>query len=209
MLVEETRPQPFVVGLFSGKSKPGNVYEFLKDFVEEMGDLEGNGLMHDNKVYAVAVSSVICDAPARAFLKQIKGHSGYSGCDKCTQPGMYNSKMTFPEDDAPIRTNVAFDEMEDAEHHRGLNPFHTLRIRMITQFPLDYMHWICLGVMRRLLRLCTKGPLTFRLDPQTKDLISSGLLSLSSFKPRICTKAAIAEGSRQFHLLCNTFKMSY
>ena len=42
MLVEAARPQPFVIGLFSGKSKPGNVDEFLKDFVEEMG-LEGNG----------------------------------------------------------------------------------------------------------------------------------------------------------------------
>ncbi len=27
--------------------------------------------------------------------------------------------MTFLEVDAPIRTNVAFDEMEDAEHHKG------------------------------------------------------------------------------------------
>ena len=33
-LVEAARPQPFVIGLFSGKS---NVDEFLKDFVEEMG----------------------------------------------------------------------------------------------------------------------------------------------------------------------------
>ena len=184
MLVEATRPQPFVIGLFSGKSKPGNVDEFLKDFVEEMGDLEGNGLMHDNKVYAVAVSSVVCDAPARAFLKRIKGHSGYSGCDKCTQPGVYNSKMTFPEVDAPIRTNVAFDEMEDAEHHKGPSPFQSIHLGIITQFPLDYMHCICLGVMRRLLRLWTKGPLTCRLGPQTKDLISSALLSLSSFMPR-------------------------
>ena len=49
MLVEATRPQP-CTGLFSGKSKPGNVDIFMKDFVEEMGDLEGNGLMDDNKV---------------------------------------------------------------------------------------------------------------------------------------------------------------
>ena len=76
----------------------------------------------------MVLSSVVCDAPARAFLKCIKGHSGYSGCDKCTQPGVYNSKMTFPEVDAPIRTNVAFDDMEDAEHHKGPNPFHTMKV---------------------------------------------------------------------------------
>ena len=68
---------------------------------------------------AIWAISVVCDASARAFLKCIKGHSGYSGCDKCTQPGVYNSKKTFLEVDAPIRTNVAFDEMEDAEHHKG------------------------------------------------------------------------------------------
>ena len=76
----------------------------------------------------VALSRVVCDAPARAFLKRIKGHSGYNGCDKCIQPGLYNLKMTFPEVDAPIRTNVAFNEMEDAEHHKGPNPFHTMKV---------------------------------------------------------------------------------
>ena len=60
-----------------------------------MGDLEGNGLTI--KYSLLLCPSVACDAPARAFLKRIKRHSGYSGCDKCTQPGVYNSKMTFPE----------------------------------------------------------------------------------------------------------------
>lgn len=30
----------------------------------------------------VQISSVICDAPARAFVKAVKSHTGYSGCDK-------------------------------------------------------------------------------------------------------------------------------
>ena len=42
--------------------------------------------------------------------------------------GVYNSKMTFPEVDGPIQTNVAFDDMEDAEHHKGANPFHTMKV---------------------------------------------------------------------------------
>ena len=97
---------------------------------------------------------------------------------------MYNSKMTFPEVDAPIQTNVTFDEMEDAGHHKGPSPFRSIHLGMITQFPLDYMHCICLGGMRRLLRLWTKGPLTCRLGRQTKDVISGALLSLCSFMPR-------------------------
>ena len=96
-----------------------------------MGDLEGNGLTI--KYSLLLCPSVACDAPARAFLKRIKRHSGYSGCDKCTQPGVYNSKMTFPEVDAPTQTNVAFDEMEDA-HYKGPSPFHTMKVKLKSSF---------------------------------------------------------------------------
>ncbi|KER26738.1 hypothetical protein T265_06099 [Opisthorchis viverrini] len=40
---------------------------------------------------------IICDSPARAFLKQAKRHTGYHGCDYCTQNGMQvGTRMTFP-----------------------------------------------------------------------------------------------------------------
>lgn len=32
---------------------------------------------------------MILDAPARAFLKCIKGHSGYFSCERCTEEGVY------------------------------------------------------------------------------------------------------------------------
>ena len=31
--------------------------------------------------------SFACDTPARAYVKNIKGHSGYFGCEKCSQEG--------------------------------------------------------------------------------------------------------------------------
>ena len=55
----------------------------------------------------------MCDAPARAMLKNVKGHTGYSGCEKCTTRGEYShegNKMSYPEVGAPVRTNVVFDE---------------------------------------------------------------------------------------------------
>jgi hypothetical protein len=51
------------------------------------------------------------------FVKNIKGHSRYFGCEKCTQEGDYHNKMTFPETNATLRTDVSFDEMGQEEHH--------------------------------------------------------------------------------------------
>lgn len=52
---------------------------------------------------------IVCDTPARAFIKQIK-YSGYHGCDTCNQNGVWLRKMTFSETDADLRINASFDE---------------------------------------------------------------------------------------------------
>lgn len=40
------------------------------------------------------ISCIICDAPAKAFVKSIKQFSGYYGCDKCIQKGQWLGHMT-------------------------------------------------------------------------------------------------------------------
>ena len=40
------------------------------------------------KELTITFKSVICDAPAKAFVKSIKLCSGYFGCDKCYQGGV-------------------------------------------------------------------------------------------------------------------------
>lgn len=62
---------------------------------------------------------VICYTPARAFVKQVKGHTGYYGCDKCTQKGMWEGKTTFPEMNSPLHTDAHLDEMVQSSHHVG------------------------------------------------------------------------------------------
>ncbi|XP_070179237.1 uncharacterized protein [Littorina saxatilis] len=56
---------------------------------------------------------------------------------------------------------------------------------MVTQFPLDYMHLICLGVMRRLIWLWTKSPLekNIRLSAMSVQRLSDSLLQLKSHVP--------------------------
>ena len=52
--------------------------------------------------------------------------------------------MTFPETNATLRTDGAFKAMSDEDYHRGPNPFCELSIGMVSQFPIDYMHLVCL-----------------------------------------------------------------
>lgn len=174
---------PFVIGLFSGKAKPKNPEDFLTEFVSEMLELQLNGITLNGQVYKISIQAFVCDSPARAFIKQVKSHSGYSACEKCTCRGVWEGKITFPTLDAPLRTDESFNNESDEDHHIGPNPLKQLSLGMVSQFPLDYMHLVCLGVMRRLLMLWMKGPLNTRLGPQVKLQISQCLLSLRHFIP--------------------------
>ena len=132
----------------------------------------------------LAISAFICDAPARSFVKNTKAHNAYHGCDKCTDPGKYiSNRMTFPSSSAPLRTDTEFDEMADESHHKGPSPFNSLRVNMVTSFPLDYMHLVCLGVVRRLILGWMRGPLPCRISSRVVDQISALLVRLSRYAP--------------------------
>jgi len=46
---------PFVVGLYSGRKKPGDVNEFLRDFVTEGVALQANGISVDNRHFVIEI----------------------------------------------------------------------------------------------------------------------------------------------------------
>ena len=73
---------PFSIALFSGATKPSNVGEYLKDFIEELLSLLIDGIEVNLSHYGVEIDCFVCDAPARAFLKNIKLHNAYYGCEK-------------------------------------------------------------------------------------------------------------------------------
>lgn len=78
---------------------------------------------------------------------------------------------------------------EDEGHHRGISPLVELNIGFVSEFCLDPMHLVYLGVMRKLLNLWLKGPLSNRISSFDKNEISKSLLNLSKFIPHeICRK---------------------
>lgn len=111
---------------------------------------------------------MVCDTPARAFLKSVKGHTGFFSCERCETRGMTVKISTasktgvriFPETDAPLRTRKSFKKQTQPEHHR--KDMQSLLLRLpqfdpVKDFALDYMHMLRLGVMKSLLGKWVEG----------------------------------------------------
>lgn len=56
--------------------KPKCIFEFLKPFNDDLADVLMGGIVYNGQNILVEVSSFVCDAPARAFVKIIKSHNG-------------------------------------------------------------------------------------------------------------------------------------
>lgn len=87
MFKNDDSKKPLIIGIFSGTSKPNNLHDYLRNFIQEYEELGTKTLFFEGKNIHLVIHSVICDAPARAFVKCVKSFSGYHGCDKCAQEG--------------------------------------------------------------------------------------------------------------------------
>jgi len=73
--------------------------------------------------------------------------------------------MSFADVSAPRRTDVDFAAGVYDDHCREKSPLLLIPgTKLVTQFPLDYLYFICLGAVRKILYLWTKGPLNVRLS---------------------------------------------
>lgn len=174
-LIKEIGFQPFVCAIYCGKEKP-ELKLFLKDFVAELKDLIFSGITVNNVRYEIFVKCFTCDAPARAFLKGIKGHGGYYGCEKCVQKGKWQKgRLTFPNHFSSLRTDESFAQMKQKKHHKEKSPLVDIGIKMISMFPLDPMHLVYLGVMRKLLHIWTSGKSRTRISCKDINTINERL----------------------------------
>jgi len=140
---------PFIVAMFSGQSKPSPLEEYLKDFVTEYKHLKDNGIVFKDQTYTVNIDALICDAPARAYLKCIKGHTAYESCERCVIRGTrFEGRIVFCEQECTSRTDDSFSRVEYSNHQTGISPFIAAGIPCVSSFVLDYMHVVCLGVVR-------------------------------------------------------------
>ncbi|CAI6373446.1 unnamed protein product [Macrosiphum euphorbiae] len=176
----EIKHDPFIIGSYFGTKEPTNVEAYLEDFVKEASYLTINGLFINDRHMTFNIEGYICDAPARALVKCIKRHNAYFACEKCQVEGDHiNNRMCFADVSAPRRTDIDFAAGVYDDHCREKSPLLLIpRAKLVTQFPLDYLHLICLGTIRKMLYLWIKGPLNVRLSGVVVKNISYQLIEL-------------------------------
>lgn len=178
--------KPFIIGIFCGSKKPSPLNDFLYDFIAELKNLVINGINIGNNKINVTVRSFICDAPARSYIKCIKSHTGYYSCERCQVQGSYfGDRVTFPATKSAPRTDSSFAALECDEHHLTVSPLTEIPgLGMVSNFVLDYMHLICLGVMRKLLFIWVSGNVpSLKMPSKIVDEISDRMTDISDYIP--------------------------
>lgn len=185
------KPRVFLIGLYWGREKPHSSNLYLKNLVDELKYLSVNGMVSDFGKKYVTVDTICCDAPAKSFILYTKGHTGYYSCSRCTVEGeRVNNTMCFLGSNFPKRTHMDFLNRIDDEHHIGETVSiltEIPQINMIDNFSMDYMHLVCLGIVKKLISLWLgifkKAPVQVRLQSRDVNIISNHLLYIKSSIP--------------------------
>jgi len=146
----------------------------LENFCAEFNILLTDGIIFKNSFGILLKKKVVldgfcCDVPAKSFILYCKGHSGYFSCFRCIAEGEYikNNGVRFPELDSQKRTRIHFVNKFQEEHHTSetlSNLCYLPGIDIVQCFSVNYMHLVCLEVVRSLIKLwLSRGPLTVGL----------------------------------------------
>lgn len=157
--------KPFEIALFHGMAKPDPVEDFLEDFIEEYQELKTAGIEISNQVIPLKIEFIVCDALARQFIKKIKSHSGYYACERCEAKGIrkdhyaiFDTTCSRPRQDDKFDTfQYSGMDNEGHEHHQLAQSPMANVVNCVSDFVLDYMHLVLLGVVKRLIEFWKRG----------------------------------------------------
>uniref|UniRef100_A0A8D8SGN3 Transposase domain-containing protein n=1 Tax=Cacopsylla melanoneura TaxID=428564 RepID=A0A8D8SGN3_9HEMI len=186
ILISIVSKQPVaVVGGYYGPSKP-NVHVYLQKFIDEYNHFNTHGIEFREKTYFPVIDILCCDAPAKCYVLCVKGHTGYSSCIKCKTEGIYkNNRLCFPdlEVTSPLRSDEEYRSNVD-DFHNAISPLAQLnQFNFIDNIPFDYMHLVCLGIMKKLILLWHQSKLPCSLQPRKILEISQNLEIYRKFCP--------------------------
>jgi len=153
----------FIIALHSGEGKPQESNEHLKETVAELQQPYVHGINIQGTVYKIRLYMICADAPARAFTSQVKGHNAYTCCMKCKTRGQKLPEPLkgkyYPDTEIVKRTDDEIVNRADASLHKdGDCEFLKLEgFSMVRDIPIDYMHALCQGIIKRLVSRWVAG----------------------------------------------------
>lgn len=162
-------------GLWYGSDKP-SMNLFFDPLLQALMELEKGIEIEkhggENVLVKAFMFSLSCDIPARSAVLNMNQHNGEGCCVKCTQPGQNNRTESggnirvFPfaveDPDGPERSHERMLECAQTAINTS-KPVEGIKGPSVLMFcpmfdvskgvAIDYMHLICLGVVRLLLKL--------------------------------------------------------
>ena len=181
------RSKPFIIAFYHGCTSKPDLDAFLSDLLKELRRLDPSYKLGPNekRSMTIRIRAIIGDAPARSWLKCVKGHSGYYPCERCHIRGEIlrllrqnipdetgkRSGMKFSTLDDPKRTDEKWDtyltELEPNQplggimtHRIGITPFDKVAnlVKPISSFPLEEMHLVDGGAIKDAIKILLKLP---------------------------------------------------
>lgn len=131
---------------------------FLNEMVSDLDDILTNGIEFKDKTIAVTLRCVVYDAPAKAMVKKdpasLRTLWLRQVCYTRNLDWEIFSIFSFQDvDNLPLWTDMSYRRTMQQwleENGTTMSPFCRLPLDMIAQFPIDYMHQCCLGLMKKL-----------------------------------------------------------
>ena len=151
----------------------------------------GGITFYGNKV-PIYLRCFIADAPARAFILNHRGHTSSQPCSKCKVSSTRSEgRNVFNGINHSSRTDEKYSiGLDEGYHKEGRSPLSMLPIDMVSQVPFEYMHLVCLGVIKKLLSAWVSGKYSrlSKLSGRSIFLMSERLNILKKYCPSDFTR---------------------
>ncbi|XP_033110644.1 uncharacterized protein LOC117111758 [Anneissia japonica] len=169
-----TKERTILFGLWFGKEKP-QLTSFLRPIVNTWNDLQEKGVdvnFGSSRIkMKVKILAATMDLPAMSMLKEVKQFNGEYGCGICEEKGVRTKKgkgtvnayvYRSPSKQAPLRTAERMKQHASQAKVLGKPVFGVKRRSMVSfvkgfnyasDVMVDYLHGICIGVTKALLKL--------------------------------------------------------
>lgn len=168
------------VGIYYNQfKKPTSSHKFLESFISKIKIILNNGVRINNKLMKFELSQVVYDATAKSFILNVKGHNAYHGYNSCMPMYIDNKRMAYLDLNASLRSDQSFRNKLDQFYHKNSSPLEEFSIDITSIVVLEYLHNICLVVMKKHIVFWVKGKKPVHLiNPNT---LSEELINLTLF----------------------------